>query len=185
MNTQTHAITNWIARLDAVSTAVDDVFAPLNAKQLNWKPNAGTWSIAEILEHLIKVNTSYDVIRDALRDGSYRPSWTARIPFLPRSLGKMIHRSVMPENTTRVKTLPLWQPVTGSVDTRVVQDFIRQQEDLNQWIQSSAEHLDRRTIVHSPANPLIVYPLHLAFDILVTHQERHLAQARGVLAMQG
>jgi hypothetical protein len=34
-------------------------FGALNREQLNWKPDAGQWSVAQCFEHLIKINALY------------------------------------------------------------------------------------------------------------------------------
>jgi hypothetical protein len=42
-------------------------------------------------------------------------------------------------------------------------------------------YLNGKTVIASPASKMIVYTLDTAFDIIVTHERRHLEQAREVL----
>ena len=44
-------------------------------------------------------------------------------------------------------------------------------------------HLANGVVISSPANKNIVYKLEVAFDIIVSHEQRHLEQAREVLQL--
>jgi uncharacterized damage-inducible protein DinB len=178
-------IQDWIRRLDSVTQEVMSNCGALQASDLNWKPNAEAWSIAQILEHIIKVNTSYYPILTALHKGTYRLSWTARIPFLPRVFGRMILNSVKPENVRKVRTFPMWNPEASTIDESIVDDFLLHQTELKNHIVSASDLLERHVVIGSPANANIVYTLEDAFHIIVTHEERHLAQLKRILASQG
>ena len=44
-----------VAQLAQSDAALREAVAPLNAAQWSWKPDAATWSIAEVAEHLVLV----------------------------------------------------------------------------------------------------------------------------------
>ena len=44
---------------DAIAADANTLFGHLNAQQINWKPRADQWSVAQCLEHLITINREY------------------------------------------------------------------------------------------------------------------------------
>ena len=42
--------------LDAVATDVQSAFGNLDARQVNWRPDAAKWSVAQCLAHLMAAN---------------------------------------------------------------------------------------------------------------------------------
>jgi len=43
----------WIKKIDEVTLGFLETFGDLNIEQLNWKPDAEKWSIAQNIDHLI------------------------------------------------------------------------------------------------------------------------------------
>ena len=56
---------NLIADAETISEKVGSTFGKLSAEQINWKPNAKSWSIGQCFEHLIVTNELYFPIDDA------------------------------------------------------------------------------------------------------------------------
>jgi hypothetical protein len=172
----------WNDRIAAVSAAVEREFGHLDADRLNARPAHGTWSIAQNLDHLIRLNGSYGPVIEEVRRGEHRPPFTARLPFLPQSLGRMLLKAVQPDGKRRMRTFPVWEPAAEPVPADIVPRFLAHQEELQALITSSDDLVERQAVISSPANRHIVYPLEAAFDVIVAHEERHLAQARDALA---
>ena len=53
---------------------------------------------------------------------------------------------------------------------------------ISTFVRGCKDLLEKGTVISSPANKNIVYKLENAFDIITTHEQRHLEQAREVLA---
>jgi hypothetical protein len=174
MNT---AIQDWIQRIDAVTQEFKERFADLNADELNRKPDPGSWSIAENLQHLITVNESYFPVFTKLQEGSYKPPFIARISFLVNAMGKMILKSVEPSRQKKLKTFAIWEPVQGGINGDILNRFSRHQAALKDWILKLEGNIGQGSIIASPANQSIVYKLGTAIDIIVTHEQRHLNQS--------
>ena len=49
----------WLQEIDNVTNSVQEEFQILSHDQLNWKPNANSWSIGQVINHLIVINTTY------------------------------------------------------------------------------------------------------------------------------
>lgn len=174
---------NWTKEIDKVTDAFRQNFAHLNNEQLNWKPNPNTWSIAQNLEHLIVVNETYYPVLAALKEGNYKTPFVAKIGFIVSFLGKTVLNAVNPDRRKKIKTFPIWQPQTSEINNNILERFENHQHELKQKIKEAKELLAKGVIISSPANRNIVYTLETAFDIIVTHEQRHLEQAKEILLL--
>jgi hypothetical protein len=57
------------------------------------------------------------------------------------------------------------------------------QAELKSLIENSTDLVNRGEVISSPANKMIVYKLETAFEIIVTHELRHLEQAKEMREM--
>ncbi len=171
----------WISALEKLSKTFTDEFGSLTAEELNRKPNATTWSIGQVIDHIIVVNESYYPVVEQLRAGTYRTPWTGRLPFLVNWFGDFILQGVEPKRKKKIKTFPVWEPQQSEVWGDIVEVFVDHHRELAGLIAASSDLVEDGTVISSPANRFIVYKIGKAFDILVAHEERHLNQAREVL----
>lgn len=171
---------HWTQQIDSTTRDFVDNFKDLSEKELNWKPSASAWSIAQNVHHLITINQTYNPVVKSVREGSYQLPWIGKWRFMVNFFGNTVLKSVGPDRQRRMKTFPLWEPSMSNIDGNILEQFKIHQEELKDLIQSSADLLDRDVIVSSPANKNIVYTLKCAFDIIVTHERRHLNQAKEV-----
>jgi len=169
---------HWIEEIDQITNSVKEEFGNLTADQLNWKPNPKSWSIGQVIDHLIVVNGTYDPIIKQLKEGTYKLIWLGRLDFIVRFFGYFILKSVNPDRKSRMKTLPIWEPGKSNIDANIVSRFAAQQSLLKEHIKNCSTLLDQGAVISSPANRIIVYKLERAFEIIVTHEQRHLEQAR-------
>jgi uncharacterized damage-inducible protein DinB len=172
---------NWKEIIDQNSSLVQELFSKLSEDQLNLQPNANTWSIAQNLEHLIVINESYFPIIKELHAQSYRPSFHSKMSFLVNFFGKFVLNSVDPSRSKKMKTFPIWEPSKSNVDHGIIDRFLQHQEDLKRMIASTDSLISANVVIHSPASKIIVYKLATALDIIVTHETRHINQAKELL----
>ena len=81
-----------------------------------------------------------------------------------------------------MKTFSIWEPSAIVTNASILEQFEKHQEELKKLITQSMDLVEAGTIISSPANRLIVYKLETAFDIIVTHEQRHFEQAKDLLA---
>ncbi|EMR01598.1 DinB family protein [Cesiribacter andamanensis] len=167
----------WTRQLDELTSKFKEQFGALSQQQLNWKPDAQRWSIAQNLDHLMVINSSYFPILESLRQGTYKAPFSARIGFIVRLLGKTLLAAVQPGAGKKTKTFPIWEPSASELPADILERFARHQQELKQQISSSEAPLQQGAVISSPANRFIVYKLETAFDILIAHERRHLQQA--------
>lgn len=172
---------NWNQELDQTTSDFQSAFGSLDSAQLNWKPNAQRWSIAQNIEHLIIINESYYPQFTSLKEGSTKPPFISKIGFLVSFLGKTILNSVNPDRRKKMKTFAIWEPSKSEVGGDILSRFQTHQSQLKEHINSLQSFVDQGAVISSPANKNIVYKLETAFDIIVTHEKRHLEQAKEVL----
>ncbi|NAS12141.1 DinB family protein [Poritiphilus flavus] len=155
-------------------------FGGLSIEQLNWKPNPETWSIAQNIEHLIVVNKSYFPVIDSIRKGTYKTSFLAKFGFMVSFFEKTILKAVQADRKKKMRTFPIWEPAKSEIPPGILDRFKAHQAELKILFENSKDLVEKGTIISSPANKNIVYKLGTAFDIIVTHEKRHLAQSKEV-----
>ena len=170
-------------RIDSITQKFKDNFGNLSNDQLSWKPNADTWSIAQNVEHLITINETYYPVIEAVRTGKQNLPFLAKLGFVVNMFGNMILKSVQPDRSKKMKTFPIWEPTSGNVPDGVIDRFSKHQAELKTMIKASSDLIGKGTVVSSPANRNIVYKLETAFEIIITHEERHFEQAMEVYKM--
>lgn len=176
-------MSDWITRLERVTQRTKSQFGHLTNEQLNWKPNTDTWSIAQNLDHLIVVNKTYFPILHSLKQGTYKTPFIAKAGFIVSFLGKTVLKAVQPDRRKKMKTFPIWTPFASENKEDILRDFENHQNKLCREMKDAQVLVDEGTVISSPANRNIVYKLETAFEIIVTHEERHLEQATEVLKL--
>lgn len=172
---------NWTLTLDNITKQSQTEFGTLTNEELNWKPNSSTWSIAQNLDHLIVVNETYYPVLASLKEGTYKTPFTAKIGFIVSFLGKTVLKAVQPDRQKKMNTFPIWEPSTSKVSEDILKKFEIHQNVLKQKIEEAKGLIEQGVVISSPANRNIVYKLETAFDIIVSHEQRHLEQAKEIL----
>jgi hypothetical protein len=173
----------WLDHIDATTFSFRQRFGKLSETALNWKPRPEVWSIAQNIDHLITINETYFPIIASIKNKTFRLPWTGRLGLLVKFLGSAVLKAVQPDRRKKMKTFKAARPSTGKIPGDIVEKFAAHQQKLKELIASSGELLNNNTIISSPANRYIVYRLETAFDIIVAHEQRHLAQATEMLEM--
>lgn len=64
-------ISAWKSEIKNITIDYKDAFGKLSAEELNWKPDFNTWSIAQNIDHVIKINESYfPILRQLIKKGT-------------------------------------------------------------------------------------------------------------------
>jgi hypothetical protein len=172
------------AFLDAQKQA-HALVAPLGHAAFNWKPDAGTWSVAECLEHINIVAAGYlPDMEAAVRDPD-APRGTP--PFRHGLLGRLFVWLMRPDGF-KMPTIPsMAPPKTDGVASDLDQEAVRaafdaQTSRFTTLVEEAADRdLDlRRTRVTSPFASFLRLSLGAMLDALGQHALRHVAQARRV-----
>ena len=173
----------WEQELDSLTREYREAFESLSPQQLNTRPQSTSWSIGQIISHVIQVNETYYPIFNQLEAGTYSPPFHGQFGGLVRMFGNLILNSVEPSRKKKSKTLPLWEPATVPVADDLLLQFSAHQEALLAHLNRCEKYASAGAVIHSPASKAIVYRLDKAIEIILTHERRHLNQALEVKAL--
>ena len=180
MNAQKAELANLIASANNIANEVKSTFGHLSPSQLNWKPGADRWSVAQCFDHLLNSNKGYFPVIDGVLAGKKRTFWES-IPVLPGLAGKLLIKSLDPNNTRKMKAPKRFEPAQSDIKGSVINDFVDQQSKLVERMKAT-EHLDlERIVITSPAAAAVTYSLMDAYRIIVVHEQRHFQQAKRVM----
>lgn len=172
-------ITQFNERIEENTKLFLEVFGMLSDEQLNIKPNAKTWSIAQNIEHLTATNKSYFPTFEQLSQACYDSPFIARLGFMAFLYEKMILRSVNAERKQRIKTFPVWEPSASAI-SKPLEDFVKSQKQFVTHVKDCWPQFEKGMVITSPANKQIVYRLPVLLQIVTQHQLRHFNQAKEV-----
>jgi hypothetical protein len=169
-------------QFEALARDADALAGGLSDAQFNWKPPSGGWSVAGCLEHLNITTRSYlpaldEGIADAIRRGLYGEG-----PFRYGWFARTFVKAVGPGARIKARARKAWLPPESRPRQETLAAFRAYQVQCVDRLRQ-ANGLDlARAKVKSPASSLVRLPLGAAFAVLVSHAQRHLEQARRVLA---
>jgi len=171
--------------LDDAARDAHATFGRLDRAQLNWRPDATRWSVAQCLEHLIKANALMLVAAADALDGSKPRTIWQRLPITPGVFGRMLIRSQAPTATRKYTADPQAHPATSDIGADILQRFVAQHRDLNARLQSLDERTAARAIMTSPFIKVISYSVLDGWRLMLAHDHRHIQQARRVMDAPG
>jgi len=171
--------------LDAIVRETQSTFGGFDARQLNWRPDAARWSVAQCFEHLLLANgLMFRAAEEALNDTAPWTTWR-RLPVIPGVLGRMLVRSQAPSTARRFTASPQAQPATSDIAANIIQRFLEQHRDAVARVQALDERVAARTIMTSPFIKVITYSVLDGWRLVFAHDRRHFEQARRVTQSPG
>jgi len=170
---------------EAIAGDAKTLFGKLNSQQLNWKPAADSWSVAQCLDHLITINREYYPVFDRIVNGDYPKTLWRRLPFLSAISGRMMIKVLSPNSHQKLKAPGVAQPSSSAIDPNIVERFVAHQRELLEKMRSLENREPAETIITSPFASVVVYSLLDTFRLLVAHERRHFAQAQRVMGTDG
>jgi transposase len=173
------------SELEAVGAEADTAFGRLDARQLNWKPEASRWSVAQCLEHLLTANGQMVAMADQALDPARGRTLWQRLPGVPRLFGRLLVRTQGPDATRRFKAPGKAQPAASAIDAGVVRRFVDQQRTLIARLEATADRDLAGVVMVSPFASFVTYSVLDGWRLIAAHERRHVQQARRVMAMPG
>lgn len=160
-------------------------FGSLSNEQLNWKPDAESWSIAQCLDHIVVTDTLYFPVFEAIREGRYKMNfWQKWSPF-SGMFGRMLVGQLAEVATKKFKSPPSFRPDSNPIGQEVITRFSKHQDTLIEFIKDLQPGQADKIRISSPASGAVTYSLSHALQMLTQHQYRHLNQAVRVKTRDG
>jgi hypothetical protein len=174
-------LTTVSAEAEKNNEAAKAVAADLTEAQLNWKPSAEQWSIAQCLEHLAVATKGFDkYFTEVLKRSGSKAAITTPPAYKPTMMGGWLARHVAPESPKKLRAPRMFRPGNASSIQSSLEMFLDEQQKFIDFVRQSTGIDYNKTRIRSPVTPLVRYSLADAFVITVLHAQRHLAQARRV-----
>lgn len=174
-----------ISRLKEAHEKVEAEFSRLSFNQLNWKPSADKWSIAQCLDHLVVADSLYFSVFERIAAGQNKMSWWERRSPFSNFFGKFFIRHLQENPKRKMKTTPVFFPASGSIDAGIMQRFYSHLDKMIKLIDGCRDADLDKTIISSPQTRFITYSLRDVFTFLTSHLHRHIGQAMRVKAVVG
>jgi len=151
-------------------------FKLLSEDQINWKPSAESWSIAECVDHIIVTNKLYfNEFEKQFAEKQLKTNYS-KAQVKHKWLSKFIIKSVDPANIKKVKTFAVFMPSKSKRTKDVFNSLIEVQNGLIN-ILSTAMDLDlNKYVMSSPAAKIIKENFCDVLEIIRLHDRRHLNQ---------
>ena len=185
MDYTTISLVDVRAELDAIAADAGAAFGRLDARQINWKADASSWSVAQCLEHLLTANRQMVEMADQALDATRGRTLWQRLPIWPGLLGRMLVRTQSPNATRRFKAPGKAQPAASALDTAIVGRFVDQQRELIAKLDASATRDLAGAVMASPFLGIVTYSVLDGWRLIAAHERRHVQQAKRVMAMPG
>ena len=168
-----------ITEANKIAAETKSTFGRLSPSQLNWKPSAERWSVAQCFDHLLSSNKGYFPRIDGVLAG-IKPIFWQRMPIVPGLAVKLLIKSLDPKSSRKIKAPAKFQPAQSDISASVIDDFVDQQAGIVEKMKAT-EHLDlEKIVITSPVAAAITYSLMDAYRIIVVHEQRHFEQAKRV-----
>ena len=185
MDYATLSLTDVRTGLDAIARETQSMFGGLDARLLNWRPDATRWSVAQCFDHLVVANRLMLQAAEAALDRSAPRTVWQRLPVLPGILGRMLVRSQAPSTTRRFKAPPISQPASSDIAADILLRFIEQHRNAVERVGALDERVAAGTIMTSPFIKVITYSVQDGWRLMFAHDRRHFEQARRVTLSPG
>ena len=182
----TERIDDFIKDLALEAKGAQATFGSLSTAQLNWKPAAKSWSVAQCFDHLITTHSLYFPEFERWAKGDVTMSfWEKTSPF-SGFFGRFLIKGLDPKNLKPMKTTAKAFPSESEIGGDIIERFSEHQQQMIDAINKLPTNIDpAKTIITSPLLGIVTYSLDDCFTVLVVHCQRHFNQAKRVTESEG
>ena len=178
-------VENFKQQFERLADQADTLVSPLTEEQFTWRPAAGSWSIAECIDHLNVTARLYlpqldEGIAEGIRRGLYGEG-----PFTHDLIGRFFVRTMEPPARISLKAPASFRPAVQRSRSEIMAAFRAYQVQFVDRLRQASGLDLRRAKVHSPASSWIKMSLNSGFALMAAHERRHLWQAQRVMAAAG
>lgn len=172
----------YLRRAAVIGADAERVAGRLTDSQLNWAPPDGGWSVGQVFEHLLLVDSLYLPKMNALVTGS-APAASPQ-PWRPSFFGKLMLKAIDPANPGKTSSPRIFRPGPAP-RPGVVAAFLDQLAEYRTILVRGSRADWNRLRLSSPVAAIIRVNLGDAYATIVQHAERHVNQVRRVVEQGG
>lgn len=176
-------LSNLTSELQKIAENAQTTFGRFSAEQINWKPNAESWSVGQCFEHLIKTNELFYDALEQIANGQRRNSFWENWSPLSSFGGNLLIKSLRSDTKKfKIPTQKIAPP--SAVDAGIIEKFVAHQTELIEKIRRTENADWQKTIITSPFLKLMTYRLSDGFQVVIEHEKRHFRQAERVVVVE-
>jgi len=154
--------------------------------KLNYCPEEGSWSVAQVLEHLNAYNRYY---LPAIEKSMIHISKDTSAWFVPGFWGNYFTKMMMPKNVyeikNKMKAMKSYTPAKGLNVEAVLNEFFQHQNKLLQLLEVARRRNMDSIRIPITISKLIRFKLGDTFRFIIAHEQRHMIQARNAIKAVG
>jgi hypothetical protein len=171
-------LSTLVNQIEAVSLHVKNLVSNRRAVDLTCRPEAGSWSVAECLDHIAQTTFAFlPAIEEAIARAQALP---AKRALRAGMLARLFVRNLTPPYRIRLKVLPQLAPQCTGFDSTWSR-FLEAQSQLIETVHSARGLAIDHVKVKSPIYARLSYNIYGALCILAAHERRHLWQIERTL----
>ena len=152
-------------------------FSNISLEQLNWKPSAESWSIAQCLEHLIIGDSSYFSDLKKITEGTYHMSFWGKYSPFTAACGRIMKNRLQEQVKRKMIAPEKIRPSASELKLDIIDRYYKNLDEFLAYISNCLNIDIDKTILTSPTIQIVTYSLRDAFYFLIRHEHRHLNQA--------
>ena len=154
--------------------------------KLNYSAAEGSWSVAQVLEHLNAYDRYY---LPAIEKAMIHISKDTSAWFIPGFWGNYFTKMMMPKNVyeikNKMKAMKSYTPSSGLNVDAVFKEFLQHQHKLLQLLDVAKRRNLNSIRIPITITKLIRFKLGDTFRFLIAHEQRHMIQARNAIKAVG
>ena len=167
-------LSECISSLEELEKEARILFEKLSLKQLNWKPQPKTWSVAECIAHLLIVFSKYEpAVNKALSQANKQEE---NVSYQASFLGKIFLNFVKPDYKIKIPAPSALKPTQSHYGLEVVEMYFGYLQKVKSFMQASENKNLNKIKIPSSVSKLIRFNLGDYFKIEVWHNLRHFQQ---------
>jgi hypothetical protein len=174
-------LTELQTELDAASARARALVEPLDDATFNRRPQPGSWSVGECLEHLNITSLAFIPRIDSVLLAGDQSKVGDSAVFKAGFIGGLLAWSLEPPYRMKTKTPAQFIPPAVHEKDKVLAEFLRLQKALSERI----DYCEGRNLnllkIQSPFKENVSYNLYAAFRSILAHERRHLWQGERAL----
>ena len=153
----------------------------LSNDQLNWRPSATGWSIAQCLDHLAITNSVYSAALHRAIEQAHQEPVSAPISLRPGVFGRAFIRSLEPPPTKKHRAPGKIVPCDRIDKDEVLRKFLESEEAMRAVIRDGARLDMNRIRFKTPFFWFLRFSVGTGLLIITAHNRRHLWQAQAII----
>jgi len=175
----------FVEKVKANTAEAKEAFGALSPEQLNWKPDANSWSVGQCLDHLTVTNQAELPALEAAMRGEHTSKFFEKLPWLPGFFGGYVVKLVDPTNVKKSKAPGVFKPSQSDVRADIFDEYLKTADKVVEIMNAMAGKEIEKMIITSPVAKFVTYSILDTFRMVALHDKRHINQAKRVMETQG